>query len=98
MPNRQVSRVVGGVLMVLSLSALALVLVGLAQPPQPPRTDEGALARLFQLTIGALVPTAILYLLTADWRHREQSARALVISGVAVILAFGALYFGENLR
>ncbi len=47
MRGQQINRVSGKVLIVLSLIALLAVLIGYTQPPQ---TDEGAAAHIFQLS------------------------------------------------
>src|SRR5438105_13762574 len=61
---RQINRLSSIVLLVLSLTALFVVLIGLTQPRTP---DEGALAHIFQLAIVALVPMTFIFLTTADW-------------------------------
>ena len=90
-----INRVSGKVLMVLSLTALLTVLSGYTQPPQ---TDEGTGAHIFQLSIVALVPMTLLFLATADWRQPLRSARSLTFSVAALVLAFGALYYLEHYR
>ena len=95
MSGQQINRVSGKVVIVLSLTALLAVLSGYAQPPQP---DEGAAAHIFQLSIVALVPMILLFLATADWREPWRSARPLAFSAVALLLAFGALYYLEHYR
>ena len=96
MRAQQINRVSGKVLIVASLIALLAVLSGYTQPPQP---DEGTAAHIFQLSIVALVPTIILFLATADWRQPMRSAaRPLAIPVVALVLAFGALYYLEQYR
>jgi len=91
----QTNRVSGIVIIVLSLTALLAVLSGYTQPLQP---DEGTAAHIFQLSIVALVPMVLLFLVTADWRQPWRSARPLVLSGTALIFAFGALYYLEHYR
>lgn len=91
----QLNRVSGRVLIVLSLTALLAVLSGYFQPPQP---DEGTGAHIFQLSIVALAPTLLLFLATADWKQPARSGRPLAISGAALVLAFGALYYLEHYR
>jgi hypothetical protein len=95
MPGQQISRVSGGVLILLSLTALLTVLSGFTQPPQP---DEGTAAHIFQLSVVAFVPTILLFLTTADWTQPSRSARPLVFSTAALVLAFGALYYLEHYR
>jgi hypothetical protein len=96
MRAQQINRFSGRVLIVLSLIALLAVLSGYTQPPQP---DEGTAAHIFQLSVAALVPTIVLFLATADWRHPLRSAaRPLAIPVVASVLAFAALYYLEHYR
>ena len=80
MEARQINRISGRVLIVLSLTALLAVLTGYAQTPQP---DEGTGAHIFQLAIVAVAPTMLLFFVTADWRQRWRSARPLAIPAVA---------------
>jgi hypothetical protein len=95
---QQVNRASGLILIVLSVTALLTVLVGLAQPPQPPPTDEGTGAHIFQLSIAALMPTTLLFLATADWSQSWRSARPLAFAAAATVLAFVALYYLEHYR
>jgi hypothetical protein len=79
--------------------ALFLVIIGVTlwaiRPPQPPPQDEGALARLFQLSVALLVPTLIAFVATADWRHPWRNARTLAFTFVTLAIAFGLLRFAE---
>jgi O-antigen/teichoic acid export membrane protein len=94
MGAQRINRVCGSVLIILSFTALLTVLTGYAQAPQP---DEGAGAHIFQLAIVAVVlPTLLLFFVTADWRQRWRSARPLAVSGAALVLAFAALYYLEH--
>jgi cytochrome bd-type quinol oxidase subunit 2 len=95
MNGQQVNRVSRKILIILSLTALLAVLSGYAQPAQ---TDEGTAAHVFQLSIVALVPTILLFLATADWRQPRRSGRPLAFATVALMLAFGALYYLEHYR
>ena len=95
MHRQQMNRVSGRTLTVLSLIALLTVVSGYFQPPQP---DEGAAAHIFQLSILAFVPVMLVFLATADWRRPGSSARPLILPGVALVLAFGALYYLEHYR
>ena len=95
MRAQQINSVSGKVLIVLSLIALLTVLSGYTQPPQP---DEGAAAHIFQLSIVALVPILLLFLVTADWKQPRRSVRPLAIPAIALVLAFGALYYLEHIR
>jgi hypothetical protein len=80
-------------IVLLSLSALLVVLWGYTQPPL---TDEGTGAHIFQLSIAALVPTIVLQLATADWSRPWRSARPLAITAAMTVLAFTALYVLEH--
>ena len=94
MRAQQINRVSSKVLVVLSLIALLAVLSGYTQPPQ---SDEGTAAHIFQLSIVALVPMIVLFLATADWRQPLRSAaRPLAIPVAVLVLAFGALYYLEH--
>ena len=96
MATAQLNRVCGIALIVLSLGALLTVIIGaLTQPPQP-RADEGALARIFQLSIAAMVPAGFLFLATADWTHPLRSARRLVFPAIVTALAFVILFYLER--
>ena len=88
-----ISRISGNALIVLSLIAFLTVLTGYVQQPQP---DEGTGAHIFQLSVVLLAPTFLIFLATADWSQPLRSARPLAFSAVAVVLAFGALYYLEH--
>ncbi len=93
MRGDHVNRISGKILIVLSFTALLAVLSGYSHGPQP---DEGTGAHIFQLSILALVPMFLLFLITADWKQPLRSARPLVFAGVALVAAFGALYYLEH--
>jgi uncharacterized membrane protein YozB (DUF420 family) len=93
MHSLRINRLSRNALLVLSMLALASVLAGYFAPAQP---DEGALAHIFQLSIVALVPILLLFLLTADWKQSRQATRELMLPGFALTTAFVALYFLEH--
>jgi hypothetical protein len=95
MAKPQINSLSGKIVLALSSIALLTVLTGYLQPPQ---TDEGAAAHIFQLSIVLLALTTILFLGTADWTEPWRTARPLVVSAVVLALAFGALYYLENFR
>ena len=95
MAKPQINSLSGKIGLALSSLALLTVLSGYLQPPQ---TDEGAGAHIFQLTIALLALTTVLFLGTADWTEPRRTARPLVVSAVVLALAFGALYYLENYR
>ena len=79
----------------LSVIALLTVLTGYGEPPQ---SDEGTAAHVFQLSVVMLAPMTLLFLATADWRQPLRSVRPLLLSAVTLVLAFGALYYLEHYR
>ena len=93
MRSQQLNRLSAKLILALSLIALFTVLTGYFQPRQP---DEGAAAHIFQFAILALVPILLLFFATTDWKQPARSARALLIPGASLILAFAALYFLEH--
>ena len=95
MTSQRINSVSGKAIIVLSLTALFMVLSGYTQPPQ---TDEGTAAHIFQLAIMALVPMILLFLITADWRQPSRSARPLVFPAAPLAVAFAALYCLEHYR
>ena len=95
MNNPRINRIISKIIIVLSVTALLMVLSGYTQPPQ---TDEGAAAHIFQLAILALVPMVLLFLATADWRQPSRSARPLAFPAAALVFAFAALYYLEHYR
>ena len=95
MSGEQINRVSSKTLIVLSLIALITVLSGYTQPPQP---DEGTTAHIFQLSIVALGPMALLFFATANWNRPMRRVRPLVFPAAALLLAFGALYYLEHYR
>jgi len=88
-----INSLTGKIILALSSIALLTVLSGYTQPPQ---TDEGTGAHIFQLSIVLLVPALMIFLATADWTQPWRSARPLVFSGVVLVFAFGALYYLEH--
>jgi len=91
----EINSIFGSVILFLSVTALLAVLRGYAEPPQ---SDEGTAAHIFQLSIVALVPAILLFLATADWRQPLRSVWPLAFSAAALVLAFGALYYLEHYR
>jgi hypothetical protein len=75
------------------IALLDVLLLGYARPPLP---DEGTGAHIFQLSMAALVPTALVFLATADWTQPVRIARRLALPAVLTVLAFAALYYLEH--
>ena len=95
MSREQINRMSGRVAVLLSLSALLMVITGYFQAPQ---TDEGAAAHIFQIAIVAFVLAVLTFIGTVDWKRPLRNCRPLAVSGVALTLAFGALYYLEHFR
>jgi hypothetical protein len=94
MRAQKINQLSGIVLNVLSLTALLVVL--LLGYTQPPLADEGVGAHIFQLSIVALLPTAFLFLATADWTQPARTVRRFAFPVIVVVLAFAALYYLEH--
>jgi uncharacterized YccA/Bax inhibitor family protein len=91
--TRQLNRVCGIGLILLSLSAVIVVLWGYTQPPL---ADEGTGAQIFQLSIVMLLPVTLVFLTTADWSRPSRAAWPLAIAVAATVVAFAALYYLEH--
>jgi hypothetical protein len=89
-----INRVSGFALYVLALTALLDVL--LLGYTQPRAADESTGAHIFQLSILALVPAGLIFLVTADWTDRVRTLRPLAIAAALTVLAFAALYILEH--
>ena len=95
MSGAQINRMSGRIMAALSLVALLAVISGYTQPRQ---TDEGTAAHIFQLSIGALIPTILVFAVTFDWKTPGRSARLVALSAAALIFAFAGLYYLEHVR
>ncbi len=82
--------------MLLVLGATVLTMLGRFSPS--PDGDEGAAARLFQLTIVLLLPAGLTFFATADWRTPAGVVKRLVVPAVALVVAFSTLFYMEQLR
>ena len=96
--NQKINRAAAIATIIFSLIALFTVFSGFLLPPQPPETDEGSAAHIFQLSIAALLPTLMAFLATADWKHPARSARPLLFPAAALTIAFAALFYLEHYR
>ena len=79
---------------VMVFQAVVRALINGALPPPP--SDEGAAARIFQLSVVGLVPVGICWLATTDWAHPWKTVRWLVVPLIALALAFGLLFYIEQ--
>jgi hypothetical protein len=93
--SEQINRISSRVAIGLSGTALLAVLSGYFQPPQ---TDEGSAAHIFQLSLVMLVTTVLLLLGTTDWKQPGRTLRAIATAAVILLIAFGALYYLEHYR
>ena len=93
MTTLHINRISSRVLLTLSVVAFVTVLTGYFQRPQ---RDEGTSAHIFQLAIAALMPTLIIFLMTANWKQPVRSLRLLAFAGTLLTGAFGALYYLEH--
>ena len=97
MNTSRIHRVSSVGMIALSLIALVTVLVGYTTPRGTPApADEGTGAHIFQLAIVLLLPAGLVFLGTANWKQPSRAGRPLVIAGLAVFLAFAALYYLEH--
>ena len=93
MRREQINRTCGRTLIVLSVVALAAVVSGYFQSPQP---DEGAGAHIFQLSMVAALLASVVFVASADLKKPSQSARPLALPALLLVLAFAALYYLEH--
>lgn len=93
-----IGRVSGAALLTLAATAFVTVVVGLSRLPEPPGSDEGALARIFQLSIVAAFPAALVFVAATGRRSSRGAFVVLAASVALVVLAFSLLSYGEHLR
>jgi hypothetical protein len=103
MSEQSVNRISGHAVLGLSLFAMILVvgatvLAMLGRFSPSPDGDEGTAAHLFQVTIVLLLPTALTFLATANWRQPWEVAKRLAVPAVALVVAFSTLYYMEHMR
>ena len=92
--NRQkINRVSAIVPVVMSLLAVALVLVVVTTGWERHLNDEGAAAHIFQLLIVVQVPFILAFLATADWRRFAAIARPVALQVGSLFLAVGSVVF-----
>ena len=77
---------------VLSLLALAVVLIRVALHGAARAPDEGAAAHLFQILIAAQVPIVAWFALTS-WRTPGTVARVLLVQAVAIAAALAPVFW-----
>jgi hypothetical protein len=93
MAGQEINNISGETIFILSLTALFAVLSGYTEAPQP---DEGTGAHILQLSIVLLVPAALVFLGTANWKQPLRSSRPLALPAAVLAVAFAALYCLEH--
>ncbi len=93
MRRQPINKFSGRAAITLSLIALFTVVTGFFQAPQ---ADEGTAAHIFQLSIAALLPTILIYLVSANWEEPLRSLRRLALPAATLVVAFSALYYLEH--
>ena len=101
MVRNMINRISGVAMLVLSLSAMCLVvgatalaMVGKFHPSA--ERDEGTAAHLFQLAVALLVPAGLVFVLTADWRRPLRIVVNLLVPAIALVIAFATLSYMEH--
>jgi hypothetical protein len=102
MQTPQLHRYSAIALHLLAFTALLPLLVvvggGLLRGHLPPAApDEGTGAHIFQLSIAALLPVGLVFLVTADWQRPVRLMIRLAAPAAFVVLAFGLLYYYEHI-
>ena len=83
-------------LVVLSLTALMTERTMSTTYSPFAETDEGTAAHIFQLSIAGVALFGLLYTSTADWKQPLRVAQQLAFPALAVALAFGILFYFEQ--
>lgn len=95
MDRERISNISLTLVSILSFTALVTVVTGFTQPPQP---DEGTAAHIFQISIVLLVASLVVFLWTTDRSQPSRVAKRLALPGMALVVAFVALFYLEHLR
>lgn len=90
------NRTLGITPIVMSLMALALVIVAVTTGWQTHLPDEGIAARAFQLLMFTQPAVVLLFLATANWKRPLLVAGFLLLHALAAALALGALFWFES--
>lgn len=78
---------------IFSFTAMIAAVSGLTQPPQ---SDEGTGAHIFQIAIVVLIASLLAFLGTADWGQPSRIARRLALPGMALLIAFATVFFLDH--
>jgi uncharacterized membrane protein YozB (DUF420 family) len=94
-------RASGITLLVLSVAAAVIVLVGASAaiasgPPPASPHDEGTGAHLFQLSVAGAGLAGVVFLATIDRRGSARAAKTLALAAACLALAFAVLFWFEK--
>jgi hypothetical protein len=93
--QRRINSLIGAAPIAMSIAAYLLVLAVVAAQWTDDRGDGGVGAHLFQLLVAGQVPIVLIYLATADWKRFWPIVRTLLFQGLALVIAFGAVFFAK---
>jgi hypothetical protein len=93
MTRDRINRISGGVAVVMSLLALAIVLGVVTTGWERHLKDEGIAAHLFQLLIAGQIPFLAAFLATIDRAHLKRVMRLGVLEAGSLALAFGCVAY-----
>jgi hypothetical protein len=93
---RTLNRTCAAAMVALSVIALGTILWGAILRPEPPQTDEGTLAHIFQLAIGLLVPFGAAFIASIDWTRPRAAAPPLAVTALLTAMSFALLYRFEH--
>jgi len=96
MTRQQINWTAGVAPVVMSLSALALVIIAVTTGWQTNLPDEGLAAHLFQLLIFTQPLVVLAFLATADWKRPVRIAGFLALHVLGAALALGTLFYFES--
>lgn len=95
MNRERISNISYTLVNILSFTALVTALSGFSQSVQQ---DEGASAHIFQIAVVLLAPILLVFLLTTDRSDPSRIAKRLALPGMALLIAFAAVYVMEHYR
>ena len=78
---------------IMSVSALAVVLIVVTTGWERHLKDEGAAAHIFQLLIVGQLPFILAFFATANWRRPVRAMRPIIFPIVTLALALGSVAF-----
>ena len=93
MTRAKINMMAGLLPVVMSLAALAMVLIAVTTGWERDLADEGMAAHLFQLLIVGEIPIILLFLLTAERGRTRPVVRLAAVQAAAVGIALGSVAF-----